>query len=324
MARLYLPDPRGPRADEVDSAATLKSYWTLSRIAAAAAIAALGMAPSAGAQPASPPEGPRLEVWAGVSVAPSGPSGAVVSSYSPPLLLDGAFTSSGGQAVTFAGRRSAGFAGGANLFLTRHAGIQILADRISADASGVNGPYAFALHYVSRPPPDNALVPVDVSQATPWPATEGSLMQLTLAANGVVRLGRPNRASLTLSGGLSYYRLSGTVQPVGYTTFRLGGHSVLFEDDYRLAVSLEPTGVIGFNGGGDLSVPIGRGVAVMLGYRYFGGPTADVPARVTAILNPDQVIVQQTSADIAQRLALAPTRASVSASRVIVGLKLMR
>ena len=86
------------------------------RIVVALAIAIQGMA-------VADAQTPRLELWAGVSVSPTGPSGELASAYSPPLLLDGDFTSHGGQTLTFSGRTTAGFEGGANVFLVPHAGI---------------------------------------------------------------------------------------------------------------------------------------------------------------------------------------------------------
>jgi hypothetical protein len=294
------------------------------RIVVAFATVMLGIGSAAMAQPASQASAPRLELWAGVSGTPSGASGQLVSSYSPALLFDGEFTSHGAQTLVFRHTSAAGFEGGGNWFVTPYAGVQILVDRVSADVSGANGPYDVSLHYISRPPPSNQPIPVDVARSSIWPETAGSLTQLTMALNGVVRIGQPARVSATLSGGLSYYRLNGAVQPLGYTTYRLGGHSVLFEDDYRLALSLDPASALGYNLGGDLSLTVHRGVAVMVGYRYFGGPTVDVPARVTTILNADQVIVQQPIADINARLAPGPARVDLSGSRLVVGLKLRR
>ena len=66
-------------------------------------------------------------------------------------------------------------------------------------------------------------------------------------------MGTSSRVDATLSGGMSLQRLSGTVQPLGFTQYNLGRHSVLFENEYRLAMSLDPTSAVGFNLGGDLN-----------------------------------------------------------------------
>jgi hypothetical protein len=197
-------------------------------------------------------------------------------------------------------------------------------DRTSIHLSGGNAPYDLTLRYVSRQPPNDQAQVIDVRQSTPWPDTTGAVIQWTAGINGIVRMELVDRVKMTMSGGLSYYRLSGSVQPIGFTTFRLGGHSVLFQDDYRLAGSLEPTSVAGFNIGGDVNVTLGRKTALIVGYRYLGGPKTDVPVRPKAILNLDQVIFQPGVGEIAQWLALAPAHLGVSGSRLVVGLKVMR
>jgi hypothetical protein len=217
--------------------------------------------------------------------------------------------------------RGLGIEAGVNLFATPHLGVQLLADRASTELAGANGPYALELTYLSRQPPDLAPQTFTIRPSTPWPDTSGSLTQLTIAVNSVARVGGADRLNATMSGGLSYYRLSGTAQPLGYTTFRLGGHSVLFSDEYHLAFSIEPTAVVGFNVGGEINVPLGGRAAMAFGYRYLGGPTTDVPVRLSTILNADQVVNQETTANIAQRLAPAPARVAVSGSRVLIAVK---
>jgi hypothetical protein len=281
-----------------------------------------GFAGSAVAQTtadSSPPM--RFELWGGASTAIAAPVGELVSSYSPPLLFAGEFTSRGGQTLALDATRALGFEAGVNLFVTPHLGFQFLLNRAAMDLGGTNGPYALELTYVTRQPPDSQAQTFTIQQSNPWPDTIGSLTQLTIAVNPVGRLGRPDKLNVTVSGGLSYYRLNGTAQPLGYTTFRLGGHSVLFSDEYHLAVSLEPTNVVGFNAGGEINLPLGRHAAIVVGYRYLGGPAADVVVRLSAIVNADQVINQETVANIAERLAPGPARVSVSGSRLLFGVK---
>ena len=295
---------------------------TMLKLTCVLAFALAGFAGSADAQTtadASPPM--RFELWGGGSTAIGAPVGELVSSYSPPLLFAGDFTSRSGQTLALDARRAIGFETGANLFLTSHLGFQILVNRAAMDLGGTNGPYALELTYLSRQPPDSQPQTFTIQQSTPWPDTSGSLTQLTIAVNPVARLGRPDKLNVTVSGGLSYYRLKGTAQPLGYTTFRLGGHSVLFSDEYHLAVSLEPASVVGFNAGGDVNRPLSRHVAMVVGYRYLGGSAPDVVVRLSTIVNAEQVINQETAANIAARLAPGPARVSVSGSRLLFGVK---
>ena len=79
-----------------------------------------------------------------------------------------------------------------------------------------------------------------------------------------------------------------------------------------------------FNVGGDLNVAVAQHVAVMIGLRYEGGPTADVAARLNAVVNAEHIVFEQSLTDIAQRLALAPTAISLSAWRLVVAVKVTR
>jgi hypothetical protein len=295
--------------------------------ASAVVLLALGgfaVADNAAAQAHSAPQPPRVEVWGAVTGVLAGPAGALITSYSPPLLFDGDFTSLGGQALAVDTRFAVGMTGGINVFPSAHVGLQVLLDRASFDVGGTNGAYATALQYVSRQPPNDATQIVNTGGSIAWPDTSGSLTEFAIGLNAVVRMGRPERLSVTVSGGPSYYRISGSVQPLGYTTFHLGGHSVLFEDAYRLAVSLTPAHALGFNTGIEFNEAVGRHAAIVVGYRYFGGPQVDVAVHPTAILNPDEVSFPQSITDVASRLGPTPMRISVSGSRVLVGFKVVR
>jgi hypothetical protein len=273
------------------------------------------------AQGNAAPKGRPVELWGAITGVVAGPAGSLTSSYSPPLLFDGDFTSRAGQTLAAATGFAFGFTGGVNVFPSNRVGIQVLFDRASSDVSAANTPYAYALQYVSHVPPNNDAQTVNVSQAIAWPDTSGSLTQTAVAFNATVRIGRPDRLSATISGGPTFYRLSGTVQPLGFTAFHLGGHSVLFQDDYRLALELEPANSVGFDAGVDIDLPVGRHTFIIAGYRYFGGPEAEARVSSMTVINPDEITFELPIADIASRLALAPTQISVSSSRLFVGVK---
>lgn len=287
-------------------------------------VLAIGFAPSdATAQDAGAPRWSRAEWWAAVSGVIAGPTGVVASSYSPPLLLDGDFTSRGAQTLVAKTGFAVGFTGGVNIFPTRRVGFQILFDRASCDVSAApNTPATVFLQYVSRQPPNDEMQIVTVNRSFAWPPASGTLTQAAVAFNAAIRVGRLNRPNVTISGGPAYYRVSGHVEPLGYTAFQLGGRSVLFEDDYRLMASLLPVRTLGFNGGGDLNAPVGRHAAIVVGYRYFGGSHPQAAVGGFTILNGDELTFQQPIADIAARLAPVKMRLSVSGSRLLAGLKI--
>jgi hypothetical protein len=265
-----------------------------------------------------------VEVWGSASGVIAGPSAKAVSAYSPPLLFDGNFTSRGGQTLAADARAAVGVSGGLNIFPRNWLGVQVLIERATCDVSAANAPYIIALEYVSRPPPSGEPQAVTVNQSIAWPSTSGSLTEWTFAFNAVARIGADDRVSMIVSGGPTYYRLEGELQPLGFTTFQLGGHSVLFESDYRLAVSAGPAHAIGFDTGAELNAPIGRHAAIIAGYRYLGARRADVVVQPTRIVNSREVIEIPSIADIASRLGPVRTRVAMSGSRVFVGLKLRR
>jgi len=297
-----------------------RGFWTGMSIA----FAVLAGTPSAIAQTSGARPFPRLELWVAASAVTTGPGGTLVTSYSPPLLFDGDFTSRGGQMLTADASFATGVTAGINVFPSAHLGFQVLIDRAACDVHGANGAYTVALQYVSRQPPNDQTQIVNVQESIGWPDTSGSVTELALGFNGILRIGGPEGLSMNVSGGPTFYRATGSLQPVGYTTFHLGGHSVLFEDAYRLAVSLTPAHAFGLNAGVELNQPIGSHAAIVIGYRHFAAPEIDVTAHPAAILNEDQVTFQQSVGDIASRLGAAPMRVALSGSRLVIGVKVLR
>ncbi len=285
--------------------------------------AAFALAAPAAAQPAATPA-PRLEIWAGVAATATTPSGTLASSYSPPLANDGAFTSSGVQTLNFDAARSAGFEAGVNLFPWPHAGIQLLFDRASADVSGVNGPYDISLQYISRQPPDYIPRPFTSQATLPWPDTTGSLTESTVGLNAIVRGGR-GRVSASASGGselLPAERERAAARVHGLPA-RRPFDALLRRASSRRRRS-DRRAPSGSTRAATSRVSLGRGVGVMVGYRYLGGPTVDLPAHLSSILNADQVGFAETVDDIASHFAPGPARVGLSASRVVVALKVTR
>ena len=266
---------------------------------------------------------PRLELWGGISGGTLASKSTIVSNYSPPLLLDGDFTSRAGQTITAGTNWAAGFTAGVDLFPWRHAGVQVLVDRVRYEVAATSSSYDLTLEYTSVPPPANQPQPVTIDNARPWPDLTGSLTQLVLAVNAVARLGDPRRVAVAVAAGPTLMRISGTIEPLGYTTFHLGGHSVLFEDDYRVGASLATTASLGVNAGAELSVAAAPHVALIVAARYMGGG-ANVPLRIERVLNPADVTFTQSIHEVAAGMGSPSLHAELSGPRVFVGLKVMR
>lgn len=283
-------------------------------------LALIGGAPAAAQEPANAGR-PAVSLWAAAIGRWDGPEGSLVTSYSPPLLFDGEFTSRGGQTLAADAGGGWGFTAGADILPIRHLGIQLLVERTSSNLAGSNTPYETMLEYESLQPPAGVPQRVRVAASVPWPDTSGTLSQVAVAVNAVARIGPPDRVTVTLAGGPTYFRFSGRLEPVGFTTFRLGGHAVLFQDEHRLAVSLGASQAIGFDVSGGVDVPINERLGLIAGIRYFGGADVDIDVTPVQVVNADELVFQQPLDAVAPRLALEPLRMRLSSARLFIGLR---
>lgn len=265
----------------------------------------------------------RVELWGAFSAVLDAPAGTLGSSFTPPLFSGTAISSYGNQILTINGNNGPGWQAGVNFFPSRHLGLQVLVDRGKADVSGVNGNYTVELTYVYQDPFSLAKRIFTTGGSVPWPDTTGTLKQLTVGFNAVARTDPARRVSASVSGGLSWYRITGDAQPLGYTEYHMGGHSTLFSSDMKLAIGLGPTDSAGYNIGGDVSIALGPHAAILLGYRYLGGKSVDVAVTPIAVVNAAETPLVPTPQEIAQRMQPAPVHLRVSSSRLVAGLKVI-
>jgi hypothetical protein len=89
-------------------------------------------------------------------------------------------------------------------------------------------------------------------------------------------------------------------------------------------MALGPTISFGINVGGDVNIALGAHAALMAGYRYSGASSTQVAAQPRAVVNADQIVLEQPLTDIAARLGATPVSVSLSHSQIVVGVKVMR
>jgi len=128
--------------------------------------------------------------------------------------------------------------------------------------------------------------------------------------------------SVMLSAGPTWFQIGASAEPLAYTVFHAGGHGVVFEDNHGVAVDLQPQYGIGFDAGADVSAAITARLAIVAGYRYFGGRDTEVSVTPSAILNADQLGIVQPLADIVTGLASTRGRLSILGPHLFVGVKL--
>jgi len=262
----------------------------------------------------------QLEIWVSYGLAWSMAEGSLYSNYEPSLTY-GQSTGSATQALTLAGDDATVAAIGVDYWPGKTFGIQLLAEWAQADVRGASSPYDVVLDYEARLPPDYELRPYHWERSYDWDDPTGKIDALTIALNAIGRWPLGDRFAATLSGGIATTRVEGDIDSLGFTTFQLGGHGVLFPEEYRIGTELESTWITGWDLGAAAEFALTRRIAIVLGYRYLGGADDEVPLHVREVLNADQVIISIPIEEIESRLSPGPVMIDVGGSRAWVGVK---
>lgn len=219
------------------------------------------------------------------------------------------------------GANTVGVEGGGNLLPGRSLGVQVLVGYDRFDLGGRDDPYAMRLDYTSMQPPDYVPRQFTVQQSIAWPDTTGTVQQWTLAINGVARWTRGRRWAGTLSAGLAYFNVRGTARSLGYSEAFLGGHSVLFLDNYKMSFDLAPAGSVGFDAGGSVDLLLAGRLSLTADARYFTGADLAPAVIVRDIVNPDEVLRASASDQIQRNLHPPAPSLSLARMRVMIGVK---
>lgn len=123
------------------------------------------------------------------------------------------------------------------IFPEKYFGIGISYSYESSSLSGISSDYEVSLRNISRSPPSYDPVEVFFNRSNPWPNPHGYLNLKILSLNPAVRFSILRRWQLYLSAGLASFFLKGELGPIACTRFWLGGHSVLFSEEYKLLLA---------------------------------------------------------------------------------------
>jgi hypothetical protein len=201
-----------------------------------------------------------------------------------------------------------------------HVGVEGRVDYRRASVHGINGPYTISLRYVASQPPDFVPRQYSFDSSADWPETTGHVGQLTATAALVLRMGAPTRTTVRLMVGGGVTTLQGRFEPVGYSTFGLGGHSVLFADDHRLSVRFGSATAFGVAAGAELHAPMGGHAAGVVGWRLFIPRPLDLDVTVDGLAASDTGINALKLDDAQRTLAPPPVRWRPLTSDVTLGI----
>jgi hypothetical protein len=247
-----------------------------------------------------------VEIAFGSGIATGLEDATYESSYQP-VLPNVEHTSLATQTLVLDPQRAPLFWAGVDWLPSPHSGFSARVDYRRLPFGGVNGPYDVSLTYVARQPPGFEPAEFTYERSTEWPETDSELRQLTTSVGVVVHAGRAGGAGARLFAGAGITNVRGTLGPLGYTSFLLGGHSVLFPEDTQVTADLESTTTIGLSLGAELHAPLGGRAALTAGVRYFLPQTMEIPVVPTGLVEGSPAPLREVTADELQRV-LAPRR----------------
>ena len=158
-----------------------------------------------------------------------------------------------------------------------------------------------------------------IERSDPQPDPEGHLRDLSFDLLAVGRFGDPRRIQLRLSGGLAILAISGDVQPVAFSHFQMGGHSVLFSDQHELTMAFERTWGFGAVAGVEVHRSLTRRAGLVAGIRALVPRTINAAASVTQV---SESLFTLSPAEAQQALRPSPFRVRPWTFDVLVGVRL--
>ena len=200
--------------------------------------------------------------------------------YSPPFEPGEALSSASHHLALFSAKARGKFIS-LGLFPLKSFGIEISYFCLSSSIHGQSSDYEVLIEYISRPPPFYEPVKIALNFSHAWPSPHGQLDLKIINLNPCFRLVNKKTWGLAISFGLSSFFLKGELGPLAFTRFWLGGHSVLFSEEYKILARLLPNHKIGFNAAATFSRNLYDGINLFLDLHYYSSPK--IPLRLEAI-----------------------------------------
>jgi hypothetical protein len=240
----------------------------------------------------------------------------------PAALADHPEASGAGvQDVRLAGETGNSLAASVTRMLGHHLGVQLVLAAARSPLGGPSSNYAWSLDYMSRQPPDYTPQPVNVTNSTPWPATDGRVRQVALAANVVFRYPMYEKVSVSFSGGIGVLRFDGEISPLGVTLFSEGGHATLLPETYRVRAAFGPDYTPGLDLGTEFAWRAGNCLGVAFEVRYFAAQSVRLAPHVDRVLDNAAVVHQTTPAELNAQAPLQRVTFDPSFGMALLGIR---
>lgn len=222
------------------------------------------------------------------------------SQYTPPFtnISSKSYTSTASQDLVLDAENTSGTSFGIAVSVTRSWSVLFRVDWATSALSGINGPYAFSLDYVSRYPSHMPPRNVHRAECYDWPETMGNLRHLSFSLNALKRFRIIQGLTLELSGGLTYFALKGEASSLGFTLFWLGGHDAFALLNYKMKFSFDQKGTLGGNLGLGIEVPVIRPIFIFAGVHVFLAPKIRIKMKLDKFLNTDDIYLMYCLSDI--------------------------
>jgi hypothetical protein len=241
------------------------------------------------------------------------------SSYVPPFPFT-AHTGRASQALALDRAFRPGIWAALEWLPAAHVGVSIRGAYRRAPLDGANSAYGIALDYFARQPPDYIDRQYHLDRSTPWPDTTGHLSTWTLDMEARWTSGPASRTRVHLGGGLSLAGISGSFEPVGLTTFQLGGHSVVFSDEYRAVLGIDRRWAPAAVASGGLTIPVTPHASIDLSGRILLPRTIAAPVHVRSV-DGDLAIASRSVEEVQHMLDPPPVQLRLTAVEVLIGVK---
>jgi hypothetical protein len=245
---------------------------------------------------------------------------AYQSSYVPTFLFGTQSDGRATQSITLDRTARPSLWGAFDWFPSPHAGIILRGGFRRSPLDGTNAPYHVAIDYLARQPPDFVERQYHYDRSTAWPDTMGHLDTWSFDAQASIAT-RANAAwRVHIDGGLSIIGLSGSFEPVGLTTFQLGGHSVVFTNEYQLELGSSRTWTAAFVASGGLTIPLGSRAGLDISGRAVMPRTVSVDLKVLSV-GGDTAIATLSVEEAQRALSPAPMAIKLGTVELLVGLR---